>query len=468
MERTAVAPWRGAVALALLLVASRAAAVLHTDLFNTTIDDPDITIRTELPGVERAVTEEDLEPILRNNLEPDLLPWRRLGRPLRVMDLLDFMHQINTEWLEYRRNFLAIVRIKNNKMTWWAYPDARGWCTRRVKIIADEFHRFIKTAKMRFPDVVYVMNGYDKPLCERGNCSAPLFTFDKRWNASAAALGLPASAHDDILHPVMNHPFEALVDYPWDKKIEKGFMRVGVYAAMPFNCSRVLVNKVGLTKAGSEVLDVGIYQNRHWKVKVKTVPPVPMELHARWKYLLNTDGQAASWRLAKLLAINSAIVKQRSDAIEYYYRSLKEGEHYVSFDHTDVVQVIKGLKGRDRELQAMAKRNQAFAYRYLSQHSRTLYAAVSLRRYAELFDGAMEPFVASVPENFTLAWFLALREKLRAAEGKGRGGEDVGGRALVEGAAAGGKGGVGAAQAGRGKAAEAAGIKPKPKGKVKR
>ncbi len=40
--------------------------------------------------------------------------------------------QIDTEWLEYRRHFIAIVRIKDNKMRWWAYPNARGWCTRRV------------------------------------------------------------------------------------------------------------------------------------------------------------------------------------------------------------------------------------------------------------------------------------------------------------------------------------------------
>eukprot|EP00198_Chlamydomonas_reinhardtii_P006805 XP_001696141.1 predicted protein [Chlamydomonas reinhardtii] len=247
--------------------------------------------------------------------------------------------------MEYRRHFVAIVLIRNN-----------------VKFIAEQFHGFVESRGLKFPDVVYVMNGYDKPLCERGvtNCSAPLFTFDKRWNASAYAAGLPGSAHDDVLHPVMNHPFEELIDYPWEKKIEKGFMRVGVYAAMPFNCSRVLINKVGQTKAGREVLDVGIYQNRHWKVKVKTVPPVPMELHARWKWLLNTDGQSASWRLAKLLAINSAVIKHRSDAIEYYYRH-----------------VLKGLHGRDSELQAMAARNQAFAYRYLSQFSRTLYAKVN-------------------------------------------------------------------------------------------
>lgn len=34
--------------------------------------------------------------------------------------------------MEYRRHFVAIVLIRNNVMKWWAYPKARGWCTRRV------------------------------------------------------------------------------------------------------------------------------------------------------------------------------------------------------------------------------------------------------------------------------------------------------------------------------------------------
>ena len=49
-----------------------------------------------------------------------------------------------------------------------------------------------------------------------------------------------------------------------------------------------------------------------------------MEDHARWRYLLSADGQGASWRLAKLLATNSVILKARSNSIEYYYRSLSE------------------------------------------------------------------------------------------------------------------------------------------------
>lgn len=37
----------------------------------------------------------------RDNLEPDLAPWRRRG-PLRVRHLLDFMHEIHTQWPVYR------------------------------------------------------------------------------------------------------------------------------------------------------------------------------------------------------------------------------------------------------------------------------------------------------------------------------------------------------------------------------
>lgn len=405
------------LALGALQAVNPVGAILHTDLFNgTEVQDPDISITYSLPGVKRAVTESDLEPLLRDNLEPDLRPWRAKGRKLTSRDFLDFLHQIDTEWLEYRRHFIAIVRIKDNKMRWWAYPNARGWCTRRVQTIQDVFHGFIKKAGVKFPDVVYVMNGYDKALCEAGNCSAPIFTFDKRWHYSNGS-----SPYDDILHPVMNHPFEELISYPWEKKIEKGFMRVGLYGAMAANCSRVQVHRLGQSKEGKELLDVGVYQNRHWKVKLKTVAPVPMEAHAKWKYQINTDGQSASWRLAKLLAIDSPILKYRSDNIEYYYRSLKEGVNYASVDHTDLLPTIRQLRGskaRDAQLQDMVARNREFAYRYLSQHSRTLYAAVSLQRYAQLFTD-MKSFVASVPEKFSMEWFLKQREKLIAAEGKG-------------------------------------------------
>jgi hypothetical protein len=56
------------------------------------------------------------------------------------------------------------------------------------------------------------------------------------------------SPHDDILFPVMNHPFNSLVSYPWERKINKAFMRAAIYEAMAHNCSRVLLHQLAQGK----------------------------------------------------------------------------------------------------------------------------------------------------------------------------------------------------------------------------
>ena len=151
---------------------------------------------TELPGTSRALTEQDLEPLLDANLEPDLAPWRKRA-PLRALDLLDFVNQIDTEWPSYRRNFIAIVAVRQGRWRWWAYPSARQWCTRRVRQLqggrmhahggsthaapdppahalctqvaaaqAEIEGRFLnKTLQPSIPDTVFIFNAYDKPLC---------------------------------------------------------------------------------------------------------------------------------------------------------------------------------------------------------------------------------------------------------------------------------------------------------------
>ena len=50
-------------------------------------------------------------------------------------------------------------------------------------------------------------------------------------------------------------------------------------------------------------------------------------------------------RLAKQLGVSSVVLKQRSPHIEWFYRSLVAGHHYVSFwDHgpEDLMQVLRG------------------------------------------------------------------------------------------------------------------------------
>jgi hypothetical protein len=53
--------------------------------------------------------------VCRDNLDPDLAPWTpsARGKSLVALDFLDLVHQIDTQWPEYRRNFVAIVVIQS-------------------------------------------------------------------------------------------------------------------------------------------------------------------------------------------------------------------------------------------------------------------------------------------------------------------------------------------------------------------
>lgn len=85
---------------------------------------------------------------------------------------------------------------------------------------------------------------------------------------------------------------------------------------------------------------------------------------------MHADGQAASWRLAKLLAINSPIVKWSSHSIEYYYRSLKPGVHYLDVNESSIFRVLESHSGsgaagpKDSALQKMTRDAQQFAFRW--------------------------------------------------------------------------------------------------------
>jgi hypothetical protein len=63
----------------------------------------------------------------------------------------------------------------------------------------------------------------------------------------------------------------------------------------------------------------------------KEVSRLPFDSFAAYKYLVHTDGQGAAYRLQKLLAMNSVVLKQESDFKEYYYDWLVPGKHYVPF-----------------------------------------------------------------------------------------------------------------------------------------
>jgi hypothetical protein len=88
------------------------------------------------------------------------------------------------------------------------------------------------------------------------------------------------------------------------------------------------------------------------------------------RYLLALDGFTASSRLGSLLPINSAVLKQQSQWLEWYYAALQPCVHYLPFwqqSEDDVLSLLRALRG--------APANEALA-RNLAANSYTFAAAV--------------------------------------------------------------------------------------------
>jgi hypothetical protein len=103
----------------------------------------------------------------------------------------------------------------------------------------------------------------------------------------------------------------------------------------------------------------------------------------RFRYLVDVDGNSSSWsRMLWLLRSNSAVLKQTSPFLQWYYPWLVPGRHFVPLepDLDDLPSVVRSLRDRDVEAHAIADAGRAFALECLS----TLAGYVHL---AQVLDG---------------------------------------------------------------------------------
>ncbi|KAG2442031.1 hypothetical protein HYH02_009823 [Chlamydomonas schloesseri] len=371
-------------------------------------------VLTEAPGFHRASDAEMEEAgLYRDNLDADFAPWTNRRYSVRQL------YELVATLVKGRpQKYLSLVVIKNNRVGWLplaARPMALTLS--RMKAIASGLRNATR-AGLSFPDSLYLMNVWDEGRCVRDEhsaggalpktvsgggskggsggkakpakprspktpaCTVPLFSLIKSWDYGAAD-----SAETDVLLPFFNHVYENLYVYPWGKKHDKALMRAAMQAQMKPNSTRLWIMKLQETHPdGQRLLDAGITNNLNKKKKVKLANFVTIPDHARWKYLLSADGFTASCRLGKLMGTNSVVLKETTEWIEYYYRSLKAGTHFVPFTKDDVLQVLLELEKDPQRCQRVSAAAQQFAYTYLSQHGKAMYVRRALLKYNGLFD----------------------------------------------------------------------------------
>ncbi|PNH09843.1 KDEL motif-containing protein 2 [Tetrabaena socialis] len=207
---------------------------------------------------------------------------------------------------------------------------------------------------LHLPDTIFELNVFDEPTCRltRG-CRLPVFSMHKRYNFTTNR-----SMDSDVLFPHLAHPFDRLLFYPWAAKDKHAILRASMQR--PY---------MGMTK------------------------------HAKWRYLVNADGHVSASRLGYIMQTNSVVLRQQSLWIEYYYRSLRHGEHVLEYNEKTILPMLKSYDDptRDAELRRIANTSQHFCARYLTPEGKARYAAYALHAYAELFSAALPAFVRGLP-----------------------------------------------------------------------
>lgn len=272
------------------------------------------------------------------------------------------------------------------------------------------FTTLILMEKTPIPNTIFLYNPMDYAMCRPGNCSMPIFSHYKLWSSSPDGV-----RDDDILIPQVNHVHETVVYYDWSKKAEKVLFRgSGQCTGVQGVCARL--DAWRLSQKHPEVLDIGFISTKITQLPDNHISPVkvlmdltpdqlvqrvPLEHHAKWKYLASMDGYTGTVRLWKILSMNSVVLKEKSPWVDSHMRSLVPGVHYVEFhdnqgDITSLLDAVEKLKANDEWAKNISRTGQEFTYRYRSRWSQGLHLRRAIVLYNELFGGELEKYVAGL------------------------------------------------------------------------
>ncbi|KAL4422563.1 hypothetical protein ABPG75_008760 [Micractinium tetrahymenae] len=293
-------------------------------------------------------------------------PWADKGFTLEdLLATADALGAWGTHDCAVYNGTVTFPRRFNNECKWF--------CNEWVRPLRDTWERGIREGTLRVPEgVPFIWNVFDHPLCQPGTtmCPAPLLSIIKN------------PAMSDVLVP----PF-GRKGIPWCSVHPLG----GTEFKPGSNCSRESLSILSGEHPG--LLNVSI--NRPYGQAPGKEGPAATHLeHARYKYLLQLDGITASRRFATLLSMNSLVLKQESQHLEWYYHALQPCVHYLPIwqsSEEDVLGLLRTLRGNpanDLIAQRIAANANAFAATWLDDDGQLRYWQLVIDRYLQLYRGS--------------------------------------------------------------------------------
>ena len=328
---------------------------------------------------------------MTNQIEQELRPFREKG--VTKQDLIKTVEEVQSLPGGYNAQ-LVHYKIKNNKMSWSSKNKLSG--DARIDHLID----FINTVAqyVKFPDIELVASlwdCYDNPLfLEHSYC--PVFTICKQRQNQQAVLW-PETVYIGFKTNVLKAVLEASEKSPWKKKKDRVYWRGnttnGYYS--PHNWDNKPRPKlIFFSEKHPKLIDakfIGTYWSdpsvAKWiesngYVTKWSYPPA----HVDYKYQIAIDGNSFASSFYWQLISNCVILKSRSNHIEWFYRGLRDGVHYVSFDSDchDLKKAIMTLRSDQQRAQRIASAATTFAKETLMMEDIACYFYHLFHTYAKL------------------------------------------------------------------------------------
>lgn len=255
---------------------------------------------------------------------------------------------------------------------------------------------FLLEIAPELPDLEFLVNVQDHPVTRIGS-PLPVFSFSK----------IPAE-HADILYPAWafwegGPALGVIPTWRWDLT-RRDLLQAGDAVsweqkkpAVFFRGSRTNETRdpyVLYSQQRPDLWDVRYTLNQSQQqtdyvtqvLKLAPAEPVAPRDHCAWRYLLNFDGVAASFRLKNLLACGGLVFYVDPKWVEFFYPKLVPGEHYVplSLDPVEAARIVESLRADDPRARKIARNGRDFIEKHLTLSHVRRYWLDLLEDYASL------------------------------------------------------------------------------------
>jgi lipopolysaccharide biosynthesis glycosyltransferase len=255
---------------------------------------------------------------------------------------------------------------------------------------------FLKQYTHELPDMEFYINVQDHPVSDIRN-PLPIFSFSK----------IPGN-HADILYPAWafwqgGPALSVIKSWRWDKN-RQDMLDSGAQTPWPLKKDQVFFRGSRTNDVRDELVLYALKHQQQWNVsytlnqsqsmtdyvlntlKLEPVEPVPLIEHCQYRYLLNFDGVAASFRLRNILACGALVLYANPEWVEFFYSQLKPWVHYVplSSEAKEAQRILDLLENNLVLAEQIAKNGRDFIADHLVMTHVNHYWLTLLKEYARL------------------------------------------------------------------------------------